>query len=362
MQHANNATSDQQTDLRTPDGLRQAFLQSTPDPEVCDRFLAVASPDLLPNLDRLGLILIGPETFALGVTRPLLAAIDAAGFLPVDLALQDRLSQEQVATMFFPTWVPQRFRWWMIEQRFSMGHTAALLVTHRSGDAIGDRLREAKGYRIPRLARDGTWRKDLGAINGVLNLVHTADGPVDVLRNTAPFFAPERLAAALERGPAMQSGAMPALQWSALSSYGLMGFDQPTGWCASFLTVYFKVLRRLLAQEWIAAPHPLLEAAQERIAPLLLLPLPPDGPQTHAVIQAIRAVARCEAVCSGITQQLVRLLTHLREAPQVEWDRWLGRFAEAGLRLDPWEKLILITTLYYADVELPGEVLAAAHA
>jgi hypothetical protein len=344
--------------------LIEEFRQITPDIDYCQRFLKLATDDEIDDLPHLGLILIAPESFALGVADQLIDRISRSGFVALDLTVADPLTEDEVAAMFIPGWIPERYRFWLIQRRFMMGPTAAIAITHHETEDIADSLKRRKGFRIPAQAEPGTWRAELPSINGVLNLLHTADSPAYVLRNAAPFFSAERHVRALRKVNAIRSGAEQGLDWEDLKRYGLAGYQagyqSGTRKCGSFFEVYFGLLQRLLSRQWERTPHQLFVAAHAQIAKVLHSSVEGDlrgGTQT--TFAAIAAVAKCTEYCESHVAHLIRLLTQLDQAYKVAWDRVLPQLQLAGVSLDRWEELILLTTLYYTDQELSQPLLAA---
>jgi len=246
--------------VKTPaDDLLEKYSDITPDNGLCIDFLSLAGPTEIRNLDYLGLILITPETFILGRVDQLLRRFDLDGLIPIDCAVIDTLSEDQVSYMFIPNWIPERFRWWLFSNRFKLGPTAAILVTHLGDMNIHTKLAKTKGFRIPMKASEGTWRRDFGAINGVLNLVHTADNPAYVLRNGGPFFSTERFVNASSRAGKIRSGDSSDLDWNDTWVYGLAGFNNRNSLNLSFLGTYLNVLQRILHIQWQDTKKAVLE-------------------------------------------------------------------------------------------------------
>ena len=340
--------------------LFEQLRQITPDTDYCQRFLQFATDDEMESLPHLGLILIAPESFALCVIDQLIDRINRSGFVAVDFAVVDPLTEDEIAAMFIPGWIPERFRFWLIQRRFMMGPTAAIAVTNHGSEPIGDYLKHSKGYRIPVQAEPGTWRAELPSINGVLNLIHTADHPAHVLRNGAPFFSAERQVQTLRKVCAIRRGADKGQDWEKLKRYGLAGYQSATRKCGSFFEVYFRLLQRLLAREWERTAHPLFVAAQEKIAKVLRSEVELDlRGGTPATFEAIAAAAQCAEHCGSQVAHLLELLTRLDKAHDVAWARVLPQIQPAGVSLDRWDELILLTTLYYTDQELSPIVLTA---
>jgi len=159
---------------------------------------------------------------------------------------------------------------------------------------------------------------------------------------------------------AIRCGADKGQDWEALKRYGLAGYQSATRKCGSFFEVYFRLLQRLLAREWERTPHPLLITAQEKIAKVLRSEVELDlRGGTPTTFQAIAVAAQCAEHCGSHVAHLIELLTRLDKAHDVAWARVLPQVQPAGVSLDRWEELILLTTLYYTDQELSPVILTA---
>ncbi len=355
--------------------LRSSYLDLTPDPDIVDDLLAHASDEQVAALPRLGLAVIGPEAFGLGVAGNLAQRLAADGLRIV--GMQARwLTEDDTAAMFVPGWLPERFRWWMIQRRWTSGHSAALLVSPDDTTEAGATLSANKGYRIPTEASPGTWRGDFPSINGVLDLLHTADSPAHVLRNAWPFFTSAQLCAAADAvtaGTALSPGQV---------ADDLRAWEQP-GQCRPFELVYLQLLHRLLAQadgtaaadlradlsasarvigadhclrtEHSREPKPPARALAkvndltERSTGRLASPLIPAwGPQLRSVITRVAEYARTTPGTSAWLDPL----TDLPGARHRQWDRIIAALQAERLVANDWDALILLTTLYYTDQEL----------
>lgn len=329
--------------------LRAAYLETIPDIEPCDALLALTAEEELRDLPYIGLILLAPETFALGCALPLIRRLESDGFVPLDVAIADPLSEDQIAAMFVPSMQPRRYRFWLIASRFQMGPTAALLVTHPDAEPTGSILQRRKGHRLPIRADIGTWRGDFGAISGVLNLIHTADEPIHMIRQSAPFFSAERVSRALTNAGAFRrTHEKPAFRWSDVARYSVLPFERPNSSCRSFRSVYLAVLRRIIAVEWLETRDPDFAVAERELAAVAKVAATSTGSQCWNLPATSAVAARSRSAFHTILAALL----DVESMPNVAWDRELARLLAAGIGIDPWEKLILLSTLYYADEEI----------
>ena len=334
------------------DDLVRAYRQITPDSEPCEAFLRAAHLQDFTEMAHFGLVLIAPECFAVGTACALADKMHELGLIPLDVELIDRLGDEAISAMFVPGWIPSRYRFWLVQRRFRIGATAAVLVTHVGSRPIAEVLASAKGDRIPRLAAVSTWRGDLPSVNGVLNLVHTADGPEYVVRNGIPFFTAQRLASAFHSARQIRNGRPAELTWARIRQNVLLAYDCQTRVCPSFFSAYFTLLARILSLEWLSRKCSKVESAQQATARALSESDLKSG-SLPTRRDAIRAVADLYSERTRIgtpREKLATALISLDLAASVDWDTKLQQLLNpVGVWLDPWHSLVLMATLYYAD-------------
>lgn len=336
-----------------PDTFRNLYRRTAIDTEKCEEFLSVVDDSDLCNFMKVGLIVIAPETFAIGAAHRLAACIENSGFHLLDAAVVDPLSIDEITMMFVPKKTPLRFRFWFLERRYALGPTAALLVTHPSVRAVGSVLKQAKGRARPSLARTGTWRRDAGAINGVLNLVHTADGPEQVLRHGAPFFSVERFQKAARNSERVKKGAQPPLSWKRLHASVFHAYGSRKNRNLSFLAVYRDLLHRLVMQEWRRREDATLERVTGRFGSIR----DPDR-EIDEFASAIRMLRSAIKLFGPHQQSALHMLLSLNDS-NVDWDRRLAGLVQFGVGIDGWEHLVLATTLHDASNEVPMPILQA---
>jgi len=337
------------------DALREKFMAIHGDPAPLDRFLEHAPASALEGIEHLGLLIIAPEAFARGVGRAITDKVESAGFILLDSAVLDPMTMDEIGMMFVPRWMPARFRWWLLEERYRMGPSVALLLSHNEGNPIAARLDQGKGRAQPQLAAVGTWRRELGALNGVLNLMHTSDGPPELVRHATPFFGAQRLARALNAARAVRNGASPPTSWHALRESTLGGLDSDPPVCPRFIEAYASLLLRLLftartGGDQLAQACRALEYLRTQGQ---VWGLPEEG------LAAVSLVRRCLPVLPPPTALLIDALTDLPQCRYRQWERLLDCRA-TGLPLDRWSRLVLMSTLFFADRELLSPEVCSA--
>jgi hypothetical protein len=136
---------------------------------------------------RTGLVVFTPGCLVSGQLDRGLRLLAEAGF-EVVLAHPLRFTDETVRRVWryqLDTFRPDRWR--LILDLLLVG-PSLLLVLRDVGTgtaSAAERLTGLKGRSDPRLGRPGELRTELGAMNKVINMVHSAEEPVDVVRETA---------------------------------------------------------------------------------------------------------------------------------------------------------------------------------
>jgi nucleoside diphosphate kinase len=139
-------------------------------------------------------VLLCPDTVHRGLAGALLRRLRDEGFTPVAgrLAAADPETIDDLyADLIAGQWKTWRYR--LVDAAFRLSPAIALICRY---DPAGpepparpphELLQERKGHQHPEQAAAGTIRRDLGAINAVLNLIHTGDGPAESEREAAVF-------------------------------------------------------------------------------------------------------------------------------------------------------------------------------
>lgn len=138
--------------------------------------------------------LIGPDAVARHLGIAVLDRIVQVGFAPVSWrVLWHRPAELDLFHGRIISQARQTYLYRLVDQLFAFGPTIALLLADERpepGTASHQRLRLAKGPSDPELAGPGTIRGDLGSINVMLALMHSADSAEESATESAVFFGP----------------------------------------------------------------------------------------------------------------------------------------------------------------------------
>lgn len=185
-----------------------------------------AIPGAPAVVDETTLLVFTPGCLAAGRLGAGLELLDRAGFTPVfgrfftfTEATIRRMWRYQLST-FAPD------RWRLIVDLLLAGPSFLVLLRDR-GSAQGtaaDRLTELKGPSDPALAEPGRLRRELGGMNKILNLVHSAQETADVVRESAILLDEDEFRAAWSGTPIEGSSARrrwalsaPGSRWAGVS-------------------------------------------------------------------------------------------------------------------------------------------------
>ncbi|MDG5788617.1 nucleoside-diphosphate kinase [Evansella sp. AB-P1] len=214
-----------------------------------NEFIKNLSNNQLNNLNQLGLVLIAPESFKLGIIDDILTYLKDYEIVVIDAAIIDRFNEEHLAE-FIPESIPKFFRWWLIEQRYTKGPIGALLVCPKKELEITtlEKLKEIKGYRLPSIAEQYTLRSRLPSVNGLLNLIHTPDDVVHLIRDLSPFFSMDKVTRALNIIPEIQTQKNVGLSIHDIKNYYFSGYLTKNRYYYNlFATLYLQFLHRLIS-------------------------------------------------------------------------------------------------------------------
>lgn len=226
------------------------------------------------------------------------------------------------------------YRYRILDRLFAYGPVLAVIYRDR-GEVTGDpyrRLKELKGATDPGDARPGSIRADLGAINTILGLMHSADSPAESAEEAALFLPGEPLGA--DRPPAGQ----PERGTDGASLPGLLRLlDAGPPVLGDFQAVLAAHRARVLA----ACFADLSADARAR-----LLDSPADwlGAPGAGAVFAAGLRGGDHPASSLLRAEWVPGL------PSLPLRDYASRLAALGLAADRWEELVLTTSAYFAPV------------
>ena len=270
--------------------------------------------------DRTVFALIGPDAVARHLGPAVLARIGSTGFAPFAWRVLwhrpaglDAFHEVNIAH----SWQAYRYR--LVDRLFAFGPFVAMLLTdQRPGGTGHQRLKQAKGSSDPARSGPGTIRGDLGSINAMLSLLHTADSAADSAAESAVF-----------AGPGGFASGDPSELHTLLAMLQVGRPREDRG----YRDVLAGLRARSLVAAWDDLPRPvrktasaMLEAGQaefaapgsgERLAALL--------PDAHPLLDLIRA-------------------DFTPSSPGPDPERAAAALAPFGTGIDAWECLVLATS------------------
>lgn len=143
-----------------------------------------------------GMVLLCPEVFEMRLAVEIIQFLKTNGFEIINFNFVPYYNKELIGH-HIPVSISDNFRWWLIQERFSLGPVMAILIRSTAGLAAFSSLKTLKGFRIPSKASPESLRASLPSVNGLLNLIHTPDDFSFFLRDAEPFFSPEEINASL---------------------------------------------------------------------------------------------------------------------------------------------------------------------
>lgn len=283
--------------------------------------------------DRHVFVLLGSDAIYRGLHGALVARLRAEGFPAVAatmLTVHPELIDDLYADLIAGQWQTWRYR--LVDAVLALGPAVALICRYdgRAGDRDSHELMaERKGYQHPGRAGPGTLRRDFGAVNSIVGLMHSSDGPAESRREAAIFgLGPGDVRAA---GCGAQLDYLCRLTTPHAPEH--RDFDQ----------VLAAVRTRIVAAVWsqvgddaragVRATFPDVRGlgaagAGQVLVSLLAAQLPPD----------LLAVLGCEFEPSERERtRMGTVLDVLR--------RW-------GVTLDPWERLVLESSLHFPPLRV----------
>lgn len=254
-------------------------------------------------LDPIAAITFKPDAVAGRAIRPSLEWLDERGYIPVaaELFVFDR---HTIRTMWLYTLnVATRDRKDVIDELLRLSPSLLVLLRGPADASIpaARLLSKTKGPACPLHRRPGQLRYGLGRYSTLLNFVHTADEPADVVRELGVVFPAVKRRDLYAR----------ALRAQPFAELGAMVDD---------LEAHYPAYDLSLARTTAALRRRLEALEPDRVEPLALL---------------------LDEVDSGVTR---------------DWRRVLGEIERSGIPCSDWERIVIATHLL--QMEVPGgEVL-----
>ena len=276
--------------------------------------------------DRTAFALICPDAIARHLGPAIVRRFEENGFLP--LAWKCFWHRPEGLDSYFERNIKEAWHGYLYrlaDRVFAYGPTIALLVRDTApaeGPTSHRRLRAVKGSSEPAKASAGTIRGDLGSINVSLGLVHSSDSGPESRREAEAFVGRHGFPA--DQDPADLYALLGMLESSRPAERRL--YDD----------VLAGVRARIVAALWDELPAPARELAEKlQAGGVAALAAPGAGAQLADLLPGehpLEPVLRCE---------------FLPEHPGLEMDR-VGLVLRAyGVRLDPWEDVVLATSMRF---------------
>ncbi|WP_026270928.1 nucleoside-diphosphate kinase [Salinispora pacifica] len=262
--------------------------------------------------NRLALVMLKPDAVRQQLTGPVLRWLTGRGFESVGFR-QFLLSAECRANLYRTTRSGGRLDWQLNAVLYTLGPVQSLLLRGPAEDLPAASLVSGslKGDFRPAWARPGTMRADLGALNPIFNLVHSADDPASVRRESRVLFDAGTVLDAAVLSAATTRPPKPFPLWSTVAG----------------------VLHRWAAEAGVA------EATLAEVD----WPADSGGPRHAALRVATRAV---EEITAASSPGPARFLVGIRTG-ETTWDGWRDR---TNIDDNPWPSYLTYTTLRYLDL------------
>jgi nucleoside diphosphate kinase len=276
--------------------------------------------------DRTAFALICPDAIARHLGVPIVRRLEQHGFAP--LAWTCFWHRPDGLDAYFETNITQVWHGYLYrlaDRVFAFGPTLALLLYDREpadGLTSHQRLRAIKGSSEPSKAVAGTIREDFGSINVSLGLMHSSDSGAEARRETDTFVGRNGFAAGQE----------PADLYALL---GLLESARPAE-RRQYDDVLAGLRARIIAALWDELPAPARELADKlRGEGVVALAAAGAGAQLADHLPAdhpLEPVLRCEFMAGH---------------PGMEIDRVRALLRVYGVDLDPWEDVVLATSMRF---------------
>jgi nucleoside diphosphate kinase len=284
------------------------------------------------NWDRTAFGLICPDAIVRHLGVPIMRRLAEHGFTP--LAWTCLWHRPEGLDAYFERNITEVWRGYLYrlaDQVFGFGPTIALLLYDEAPvDGLGShqRLRAVKGSSEPAKATAGTIRGDFGSINVSLGLMHSSDSGPESKRETEVFVGRDVLPAGQE----------PTDLYALL---GLLESARPAE-RREYDDVLAGVRCRFVAAVWGELPLAARELADKlRAGGVAAMAATGAGAQLADLLPAghpLDPVLRCE---------------YLAGEPVIDMARVRALLRAYGTDLDPWEDLVLATSMRFEPRRTP---------
>ncbi|MFE4822143.1 nucleoside-diphosphate kinase [Streptomyces sp. NPDC056704] len=281
--------------------------------------------------DRHVFVLISPDAVRRGVLSDLVRRLAAEQFPPVAarLATSDSdMIDEMYADLIAGSWETWRYR--MIDDAFALGQSVALICRY-TGDADNPHalMKAKKGHQHPSRTSPGELRRDFGAVNSILGVMHASDNPEESRKDAAIFGLTPADVTTQQDGVAERVALLCALTEPA--SPERRDFDAVLGGVrAQILGVFWDTLTE--------------DATVKELASLL-------NNADSAVLAEPKTAARLLDVCHELLPEDVLDVLSCDFTPATRGTRrgadLFAVLRRHGVELDPWQRVVLESSLYF---------------
>lgn len=272
-------------------------------------------------------VLASPDALRRGLSKRLVARLRSEGFAPVAGRLvrtRPEMIDDLYADVIAGQWQTWRYR--LVDRLFAIGPTLAMLCEHRgeSGDPHA-LLKKAKGSSDPERALPGTIRREFGAINSILGLMHASDDPEESRKDATVY------------GLAESDAVLAGGEVDYLSEFCMPTVPETRG----YDTVLADLRARILAASWHRIPVTVLEKLRAEFADNGSFGEEGAGSRLRELAAESLPSDTTDILCCEFTPQW------REENRQVEVFELIGKH---GIELDSWERVVLETSLFFPSV------------
>lgn len=337
------------------------------DPDFCfglEVVQSVAGSHHLELLEHTAMVILNAACLASGQLETALNFLKEHGFTPVYARLMLYTEETVRKVWFYQLHTFRPDRWQLILDLLLIGPSLLVLLQHKqpTASSAAAQMKALKGPSDPILGEPHQLRMRLGALNKIINLVHSAEEPGDVVREMAIFLRPPELKAAWKAASAALNGNERSLDTRNLLHSMQIGV-RPGG--VSFAHISVSLRWRLFEALSICVPdqdNQMLSAARSALESELawMATSPPTAP-----LKAVRDYQHrfCQRKVLPLLQDAVRsslndteyatyvqaLLVAFAEIEsglcpgRCDLNRLWSALKDADFLLDPWEHLVLAT-------------------